>query len=149
MSKDTNYIIPIKQIPPSYQLCFNDSCPKAGECLRHLAGLSINNDQVWGPAVYPNALRNGECCMFKQTRIMHGAYGFNTIFDEVKQKDNTPIRNAIKEYLGGHGTYYLYHHGKKLLTPEQQEWIIQLFKHHGYRENLIFDGYRDEYDFSL
>jgi hypothetical protein len=55
-------------------------------------------------------------------------------------------RNQIKKYLGGHGTYYNYNKGKYLLTPEQQEWIMNLLRRYGYTENLRFDGYRNEYD---
>lgn len=136
------------KIPPSYQLCFNDSCPKATECMRYVAGQNMTADIEWGPVIYPSALKDGKCKWFKQQRVMHGAYGFKTLFAEVKQKDYTPLHDEMKKFLGGHGTYYLYHHGEKLLTPEQQQWIINLFKKHGYTENLCFDGYRDEYDFT-
>ena len=52
-------------------------------------------------------------------------------------------------YLGGNTTYYRYHNGERLLTPEQQEWIINLFRRHGYTDELRFDEYRDLYDFIL
>lgn len=136
-------------IPSTFQLCFNDSCPRSAECLRHRAGTTLTADRQWGPAVYPTALQaDGACRWFKQVRVMHGAWGFDTLFADVKRRDDTPLRSALKNYLGGNGTYYLYHNGKKLLTPEQQEWILNLFRSYGYTENLTFDGYRDEYDFN-
>jgi hypothetical protein len=49
-------------------------------------------------------------------------------------------------YLGGNGTYYRYDHGERLLTPEQQDWIINLFKQYGYTDNLEFDGDKEVYD---
>ena len=69
------------------------------------------------------------------------------LFAEAKQKDSTPLRNRVKEYLGGHGTYYRYLHGERPLMPEQQEWILNLFRRNGYTEDLCFDGYREIYDF--
>ena len=141
---DFNYNL----VTPTWPVCFIVDCPLAADCINHLAGEHIPTDMLFGPAVYPTALKNGKCSKYKKIRIMHGAWGFNNIFAEVKQKDDTPLRNAIKEFLGGNGTYYRYHNGEKLLTPEQQEWIINLFRSHGYTDNLVFDHYKDAYDFS-
>lgn len=135
-------------VPPTWAVCFIADCPLAAGCLKHFAGEHIPADRHFGSAVYSTALENGKCTEFKQMRIMHGAWGFNTIFAEVKRKDNTPLRDAIKNFLGGHGTYYRYHHGEHLLTPEQQEWIVNLFRSNGYADNLVFDHYQDAYDFS-
>ncbi len=135
-------------VPPTWPVCFIKSCPMAEDCIRHLAGTVLSDDVVFGAAVYPTALKNGKCCKFKQIRVIHAAWGFDTIFNQVKRKDSASLRNSIKEYLGGHGTYYRYHNGKLLLTPEQQEWIVSLFLSYGYTENLKFDNYKDIYDFS-
>lgn len=144
---DTNIPLTPDQIPPSYARCFRSDCPKADTCARFLAGKYIREGQVCGEAVYPSAWQGGDCTMYKQTRVIRAAYGFKTLFAEVKRKDDTPLRNRIKAYLGGNTTYYRYHHGEKLLTPEQQEWIVDLFRRAGYTEELRFDGYRELYDF--
>jgi hypothetical protein len=135
-------------VPPLFAVCFIKDCPQTAACLRHFAGTCIPAGIHTGPAVYPTALNDGKCPEFKPLRIMCGAWGFDTIFAEVKQKDSTRLRNGIKQFLGGHGTYYRYHNGSRLLTPEQQEWIISLFRSSGYTENLTFDHYEDVYDFS-
>lgn len=57
--------------------------------------------------------------------------------------------NFIHYVNGGNTTYYRFHHGERLLTPEQQKWIINLFRRHGYTEELHFDGYRNVYDFTF
>lgn len=136
------------QIPSSYARCFQSDCPMADTCARFLAGKYLREGQVHGEAVYPMARQGGDCKMYKEIRVIRAAYGFKTLFAEVKQKDNTPLRNRIKAYLGGNTSYYRYHHGERLLTPEQQQWIINLFRRKGYTEGLRFDGYRDLYDFS-
>ena len=145
---DTNIPLTPDQIPPSYARCFQSNCPKADTCARFLAGKHIPEGQVRGEAVYPTARRGSDCKMYKQTRVIRAAYGFKALFAEVKQKDDTPLRSRIKAYLGGNTTYYRYHHGERLLTPEQQKWIINLFRRKGYTEELRFDGYRELYDFS-
>lgn len=135
-------------VPPSWQLCFCDGCPLHEQCLRFQAGQHIPDGLTWGPAVYPSAYRNGQCPHFKQTRIIHAAYGFAPLFREVKQKDYTLLRDRMKTFLGGHGTYYRYNRGERMLTPEQQEWILELFRSCGYSEELHFEHYADVLDFS-
>jgi hypothetical protein len=52
----------------------------------------------------------------------------------------------MREYLGGCSTYYRYHHGERQLSPEQQEWIKQLFSQYGY-EDIEFDCSEETLDF--
>ena len=136
------------RIPASFARCFQGDCPKAGACVRFLAGKHVPAGKLSGPAVYPTARRGDDCELYKPTRVIRAAYGFTALFAEVKRKDDTPLRDRLKAYLGGNTTYYRYHHGEKLLTPEQQEWILKLFRRRGYTEELRFDGYRELYDFS-
>lgn len=134
-------------VPPQFAVCFIGDCPQADTCLRHFAGTHLPNGVHLGPAVYPTALRAGECVEYKPLRIMRGAWGFDTLFAEVRQKDSVRLRNDIKQFLGGHGTYYRYHNGSRLLTPEQQERIVGIVRNYGYTDNLTFDHYEDVYDF--
>ena len=135
-------------VPASWPVCFVANCPLAESCLNHLAGLHLPDNLTIGPAIYPTALRDGKCGHYKKIRKIQAAWGFDTLFTDVKQRDAAPLRSAIKNYLGGNGTYYRYHNGERLLTPEQQEHILALFRQCGYSENLHFDGYREVYDFS-
>lgn len=146
---ETNILLTPEQIPPSYCRCFQSDCSKSDSCARFLAGKHLPEGWVTGPAVYPTARQGATCVCYKQTRIIHAAYGFRALFAEVKKKDDTPLRDRIKTYLGGNTTYYRYHNGERLLTPEQQEWIINLFRRHSYTDELRFDEYRDLYDFIL
>lgn len=133
-------------LPPSWIFCFLDGCPKADECVLHLSGRHIPEGKVWGRAVFPTALKENGCERFKPIRKIRAAYGFDTLFAEVKRKDDKPLRDAMKHYLGSHGAYYRYHNGERLLTPEQQQWILDLFRSYGYTEGLSFDHYRDVFD---
>lgn len=135
-------------VPPSWELCFCDGCPQHEQCLRYQAGQYVPNGLTWGPAVYPSAYRSGPCRHFKQIRTIRAAYGFDPLFREVKHKDYTPLRDRMKAYLGGHGTYYRYNRGERMLTPEQQEWILALFRRYGYDGDLHFEHYADVLDFS-
>ena len=143
----TDLPLTLEQIQYTFSRCFQSDCPQADTCAHFLASKFIIKGQVSGPAIYPPSRLNGTCVCYKQTGIIHAAYGFKALFAEIKKKDEKPIRDRIKKYLGGNTAYYRYHHGKRLLSPDQQEWILALFRQQGYTEELHFDGYRDIYDF--
>lgn len=134
------------EIPLSWRFCFCDGCPKHQDCLRYQSGLHVKVTQ--GFAIFPPAYQQGDCPHFKRIRVIRAAYGFRSLFSEIKEKDGSELRRKIKYYLGGHGTYYRYNSGEKLLTPEQQQWILNLFAKRGYTEGLSFDHYREMLDFS-
>lgn len=135
-----------EMLPPSWHYCFLDGCPKADQCILHLSSRVIPDNQTIGYAILPTALKDGKCPHFKQIRKICAAYGFKTLFEDVKRKDDTPLRDQLKAYLGSHGAYYRYNNGTKLLTPEQQQHILNIFRQWGYTTNLTFDHYRDVYD---
>lgn len=133
--------------PKSYALCFLDGCKLKEQCAHYVAGQHVREDDYIGLAVFPPMLNRQEGCnRFQKLRVMHGAWGFDLLFENIKYKDAAPVRRAIKEYLGGNGTYSRYKRGLLLLTPEQQAWIINLFKEYGYTDNLQFDHYVEAID---
>lgn len=137
-----------KDVPDGYQLCFNSECDKHGECIRFLAGVHLPPVVMGGPAVYPNAWKNGGCPYFKQTRIIYAAWGFRNLFKEIPQKDAQSLKARVTNYLGGPVQAYKYQYGECLLTPEQQEDIRQMFVEMGYTNDLVFDGFTFIYDFT-
>lgn len=137
----------IVNVPADYLYCFNTGCPREKECMRHFAAENIDSKIVVGSAVFPTALQvAGGCDRFKQKRLIKAAWGFEKLFCEVKERHASLLRDKLKAYLGGNGTYYRYHHGDRLLTPEQQEWIFDLFHRYGYTDGLEFEGYREVWD---
>lgn len=142
MKKQFNY----NEVPTWWALCFNENCPRKGECMRFVAGQHVPDDKTIGQAVYPNACKNGTCEHFYQLRVVRAARGFGNIFAEVKQKDAAVLREKIMKHLGGHGSYYRYKNGERLLMPEQQDWICQLFERYGYADMVTFLEYMDVYD---
>ena len=56
------------EVPEGYLLCFNAECDKHDDCLRYLAGQHVPPVVMGGPAVYPNAYKDGICPYFKKTR---------------------------------------------------------------------------------
>ena len=151
--KDTITLLGIsfsfKDVSPMLPLCFCDECPLATDCLSHAIGQQVPHDKTFGRAVYPTAYKNNDRCPhYKKVRAIRAAYGFAPLFREVKLKDAALLRSAMYDYLGSRSYYYRYNSGEYLLTPEQQEWILNLFRRHGYTQGLEFEGYVEKIDLS-
>ena len=134
-------------IPRNWLYCFNSDCQHQEECIRFRSTVALSGSRTWGNAVYPAALHaDGSCEHFKQLRIVRQAWGFNLLFKDVKLHDAPTLRSLMKEYLGGNTMYYRYHHGERLLSPEQQAWIKRLFARYCYSD-VDFDNSCEELDF--
>lgn len=130
-----------EMMPEHYMLCFNDDCPLADDCLHRLAARSGHRkDEVVTAA---NPLRcNGESCRFyKQNKISTMAYGMVDSFHEVKADDIVLLRNTLIEHFG-RGSYYLRRNGMRAITPEEQEYISNVFRKFGYE--VTFDKTKEE-----
>ena len=137
-----------KEVPEGYHLCFNSECDKHEDCIRYLAGQYVPSVKMGGPAVYPNACRNGACPYFKQIRIIHGAWGLRNLYKGIPKEDAQILKEMVTDYLGGPVETFKYQRGEAILTPEQQKDIRQMFKDSGYDHELVFDGFTFIYDFT-
>lgn len=146
MEKQTNIEIDMRQVPPGYVYCFNGECQKHEECLRYIVGQQVDKGLTVAQTVLPTVLRLCSCPHFQKAELMRMAWGFDKLFAEVKVKDGPVLREKMRAYLGGMGTYSRYKLGRRMLTPEQQEHIIGFFRKKGYTEGLEFDHYVTVYD---
>ena len=145
--KTTDILIDLRQVPAGYVYCFNDGCAKHEECLRWIVAQQIDQKMTMAQTVLPTVLGRSRCPHYRKAELKRMAWGFDKLFAEVKSKDEAVLRETIKAYLGGNGTYSRYKLGRRLLTPAQQDHIIGLFRARGYSEELEFDHYTTAYDF--
>ncbi len=131
--------------PATWLYCFTSGCKRRDTCVRYQSGLAIDSALTSGHAVFPTASTLDPCPHFKQLRTIRSAWGFNSLFNDVRVADAPRLRKGMKEILGGGGTYYAYHHGQRRLTPEQQAQIRRLFARFGYA-SVDFEHYRTEID---
>ena len=137
-----------REVPAGYLLCFNGQCPRKDDCIRFLAGQYVPSTLMSGPSVYPNSVTDGVCPYFKQTRVIHGAWGFRNLYKNVAKADAQVLKAKVINYLGGPVACFGYMHGEKLLTPEQQDCIQGFFNELGYTNTIVFEGYSIMYDFT-
>ena len=145
--KTNEITINMQQVPKGYIYCFNEGCTKREECLRWIVGSQLDDEVKVAPTVLPSVLKMRSCPYFSKAEPMRMAWGFNKLFEEVKSKHEAVLRDEMKEYLGGNGSYSRYKLGRKLRTPRQQSHILSMFHRKGYAEVLEFDHYVTTYQF--
>ena len=138
-----------EDVPWNYPLCFNDQCEKCGECMHYQVGLVAPADRQTGNAVYPSAWKDGNCRFFCEKKTVRYAWGFNSLYAHLSRGQASDIRSAIRAHLGnGMSSYYRYHHGERLLTPNQQKEILDIVARFSSKKDASFDHYVLSWDFT-
>lgn len=132
-------------MPEHYLHCYNGECEKTETCLHWLAACHGKTTDTIVQAVNPR-LNNGESCRYyRPKKMVRMAYGMLHTYDKVLAKDIAALRGAIIARFG-HGSYYLRRNGKRPVTPDEQQYISNVFRAHGYPDGAVFDRYADEID---
>ena len=143
-----NQNIELKNIPYGYKLCFNEACQLRDKCMHYQAYLRKPETVLAGPAIYPDAWKNGQCEHFNEVRIVTKAWGFTRIYNNVPQYLRATARRKVSNYFSrGCGPYYRYHSGENKLTPKQQAEIMAILAQYGPTDGLAYDHYETSWDF--
>lgn len=141
--------IDIKNIPWGYELCFNADCQLREKCLHYQAYLLKPAERLGGPAVYPDAWKDGQCRRFCEDKLIQVAWGFKNIYKNVPYYQRSEARLCVKNYFSsGNGPYYRYYHGENKLTPSQQQDIMNILAKFGPTDDLAFDHYESSLNFT-
>lgn len=135
--------------PHGYALCFNHECALREKCMHYYIGSLAPADRYSGPAVYPSAWKEGTCKYFREIRLVQYAWGFSQLYNGMTRGQTTDARGSLRAHLGsGMSAYYRYHYGERLLTPQQQEEILDILTKCGGPRDAKFDHYVTKYDFT-
>lgn len=120
---------------------------KAENCLRHSMTQYTTAQNirlsVINPLCYPAAGK--ECPHFRSNKKIRVAWGFKKLYDDMPARISRAIHLNL-EAIFNHSPYYRYRNQKLGLTPKQQECIRQVCRKHGWKEEIQFDRYTEEYD---
>lgn len=93
-------------------------------------------------------MKDGECPCYVKPERLKMARGFSNISSKVRARAiRKTIRLRITEYLGSKGSYYRYRDGERLLSPEQQQWILRLLESYGCPTEGFFTQFVEVFDF--
>ena len=137
-----------KNIPWGYELCFNENCQLRDKCLHYQAYLVKSQEYLSGPAIYPEAWKNGQCRCFKEMQLVQKAWGFSQLYKNLPRHLKADARRSVANYFSsGNGPYYRYHHGDNKLTPQQQKDVLNILAKFGSTDGLSFDHYEAGFNF--
>ena len=123
--------ISFTQVPFDYPLCLNGQCPKAATCLRLLAMQSMPTEKDYWKIISPKRLATvkGECPFYLNSLPYN--------------KRGIAIANLIAGF--GQRTYYRARKGERLLLPEEQQSVLNVFRHLDAGMATEFDSYAEGY----
>ena len=134
------------QIPFDYPLCLNERCPQADGCLRQLSVESMPAEKDCWSIISPKRLATikGDCPFFRSSRKVRYAKGFMNILDNLPYNQRRSIIVSLIAYFGQR-TYYRSRKGERLLTPDEQQAVLNIIKRHNATTSQEFDGYEEDY----
>ena len=98
---------------------------------------------IFNPVCYPKA--GEECLYFRSNQKVRVAWGFKHLYDDMPARIARAVHLNL-ESIFKHSPYYRYRNQKLGLSPKQQEYIRQVCRKHGWKEEVVFDRYTEEYD---
>ena len=142
---ETNNFNPTK-VPTDYALCLNRKCPLASSCLRQLVEQCVTNTSEFWTIVSPKriASQQGDCAYYRSSVKVQFAKGFVDILGNLPNKQTKYVIARLIN-LFSRRTYYRIRKGEHLLSPDEQQKVLAIFKEYGANGSLEFDSYVKDY----
>lgn len=131
-----------------YTVCFAEQCPLKGHCLHYLVGQQLPDSRSTYHCINPRYQHVGteQCPLFRHSAKVKFARGMMHIFNaDMPRKVEPFVRtNLIASHCKTY--YYEFRNGTRLIHPAIQEEIRSLFREAGWKEDVHFDSYVEDYD---
>ena len=135
-----------EKVPNNYTLCIKGDCPRAANCLRHVAvammPAEVERWQIVSPAYL--AQMEGECPMYRSAEKVQYARGFVRMMSAMTVQQAHTVKDSIIATFGM-AMYYRMRKGTRLITPAEQETIYNLLEQQGITERPTFDACTEDY----
>jgi len=131
-----------------YMVCFAEQCPKKGQCLRWMVGQQMPDTRSSYHCVNPRfqGVATEQCPLFRKGEKVRFAKGMLHIFNSDMPRRVEPFvrQRLISKHCRTY--YYEFRNGSRLISPEVQEEVRQLFREAGWNQEVEFDCYVEQYD---
>lgn len=135
-----------KEVPKNYTHCLNEQCVRSADCLRFKVAHYADKDIGSFLTVNPIYAANGEECRYFQPDLMtRFASGIKHLLDNLPHTKAVKIKDILYKHFGLN-TFYRIQNKKRLIKPEEQDYIREVFLKEGIEEEPVFDEYVDKYD---
>ena len=134
------------KVPHNFGLCATDTCPYTDTCLRRIAYTYAPSNNIFLYVLNPKAIEStaGKCKYYCSNKKVRYAKGFMNILDNLPYNQRRSIIVSLIAYFGQR-TYYRSRKGERLLTPDEQQAVLNIIKRHNATTSQEFDGYEEDY----
>ena len=138
--------IDFEKIPYDYLMCMNNDCPKSSTCLRHLAGLHIQQTAPSMHIINPQwyAELSVRCRFHRPSEKGRYAQGFTRMLESLPKKTFDAVTLKLKRAFNGRN-YYRVRKGERLLSSAEQLKVRNILRSEGITNIPEFDAYVEEY----
>ena len=135
-----------EKVPTNYTLCIKGDCPKAANCLRHVAVAMMPAEVQRWSIVSPAYLAQmeGECPMYRSAEKVRYARGFVRMVRTLPVNISEMVMHKLIARFGRNG-YYDMRKGKLAIAPAEQEIIRIVVAECDAQQEAEFDGYEMGY----
>lgn len=131
-------MISLQDIPKKYALCFagKNTCPKAQTCLRAIAAQLLGESEgrpspvidTVNPIYIGRLASPEDCACYRSSEPARFAKGMTRLFDEIPLKQAHLIRMKVMRCFSCESVFYQSRKGTRLISPEEQEAILHVFR---------------------
>lgn len=138
---------PLPLAPYAFARCLHTACPHADECLHRLAALTDTACYPVISLINPLAIPGDgtDCSYFRSTRKIRMAWGIRHLLDDVPARLAPQLKRQLLAHFG-RSRYYRFYRDEACLSPDEQEYVCQLFRQYGIGQEPAFDRYTYEYN---
>lgn len=133
------------RVPNGFAHCFNDRCEQAGSCLRHQIIPYIPEERWSVPIVNPaRIVPGGDCPGFMSDQPVRFAYGMEHLLDELPYREAKEVKSVMKRHFGK-TCFYRLKRRERCFSPQDQQYVRNLFRRHGIEKEPAFDSYTEDF----
>lgn len=130
------------QVPYGFGHCAATGCDKAATCLRHIALRYAPEERTFPPTLNPQKLEamQGKCDYYVSNEPVRYAKGFLRTVNALQVGVADTFRWRLIGRMG-RKNYYHSRRGARLISPEEQRYIIGVARELGLQLDDYFDTY--------
>ena len=129
-----------------YEVCFIDHCPLREQCLRWLVGQYADTTRVMFTTINQrNPMYGNEHCeMFRPNKRAMMKRGFKNMYHDMPGYMERRIRWQLIASFGRR-IYFEMRKGDRLITPAQQQTILNVCRANGWQGPINYDGEQEDW----
>lgn len=134
-------------VPYGFAHCFKKKCKHSARCLHYLAALHATPACKYIHTLNPTYVASigDDCPHLKIYQKQKFALGITNLYDHMLHSEAVVIKQQLIKYFN-RSTYYRLWRKERLITPNEQKDVRQIFLSRGITNEPLYDEYIEQYD---